>query len=249
MLDYSQKIPAEYWNVTKAAGALVDDSYKGKALCIYVPAGYDPQKEYDVFYFKMGTNNTARQFWTYPGYTSHFERVIDNIIERGEIRPCIIVAIQGNPPGKSWLPENAYGLVCYVEGKYRSYAKGNADLIIDSAKHRAVGGWSLGAIECRTILVNDKRNDFWKMYGWYDIQSGYNSSGMGTISRLPFVGCAAGSNDDIGCIKFTGDCAKLFIGTQNKAQIVPGYSHMIKFQLNYFYNAVKYFFGIENASI
>jgi hypothetical protein len=169
--------------------------------------------------------------------------VIDNLIERGEIEPCIVVSIQGNPPGGSWLPENAYGLICFVEGKLTTYACRDANKIIESAPHRAVGGWSLGAIECRTILVNDKKNDAYKYFEWYDIQSGYNSKGMDKISKIPFVGCAAGSRDDVGCIKFTADCAKYFVGTENRAQIVDGYTHMIKYQLAYFYNAIRFFFG------
>ena len=241
MLDYSIKIPSEYWNKCEHGGQIVVDQYNGKTLNIYVPYGYTNEKEYPVFYFKMGTNNTAAQFWTYPGYTSHFEYVIDNLIERKEIQPCIVVSIQGNPPNKSWLPENAYGLVCYVEGKYRSYAKGDAAKIIESAPYRAVGGWSLGAIECRTMIVNDRKNDFYKMFGFYDIQSGYNSKGMDKIDKTPFVGCAAGTNDDPSCVKFTADCMRFFEGGKNKAQIVQGYTHMIKYQLNYFYNAIKAF--------
>lgn len=243
MLDYSKPIPSEYWQRIEHGGQLVSDSYKGKRLSIYVPYGYDSNKEYPIFYFKMGTNNKAEQFWTYPGITSHYEYVIDNLIERGEIEPTIIVVIQGNPAGGSWLPENAYGLICYIEGRYRSYARGDAAKIVESAPHRAVGGWSLGAIECRTVLVNDRKNDFWKCFGWYDIQSGYNSKGMNKISNIPFVGCAAGTNDDPSCVKFTADCMKYFQGTKDTAQVVRGYTHMIKYQLAYFYNAIRYFFG------
>ena len=249
MIDYSVKIPEAYWKRTKHCGTLVDDAYNGKGLCIYLPDGYDPGNAYDIFYFKMGTNNTARQFWTFKGHTSNFENVIDHLIENGEIRPCIIVSIQGNSAGMSdWLPDNAYGLLCYIEGKYTTYAYRDAAKIITSAPHRAIGGWSLGAIECRNVLVNEKRNDFWKAYGWFDLQSGYNPAKMDTISEVPFVGCVAGTADDPKCVTFTKKCAVYFAKDKkyekNHAQLVPGYSHAIMYQLNYFYNAVKYFFGV-----
>ncbi len=69
---------------------------------------------------------------------------------------------------------------------------------------------------------------------------------MDKIDPLPFVGCAAGSKDDGGCITFTKTCAQYFAANpalnKNVAQIVNGYQHYIKYQVNYFYNAIKYFF-------
>lgn len=248
MLDYSISIPAEYWNKIDQCGTLTDDSYAGKKLCIYTPYNYDPNQKYDIFYFKMGTNNPARQFWTFSGQTSHFEYVIDNLIARNEIKPCIIVSIDGNKPNTGWLQDNAEGLIYYVEGKYSTYLEKTKAKVIESAPHRAVGGWSLGSIEVRTLLVNDKKNDFYKFFNWYDIQSGYNAKNMNNIDPLPFVGCAAGSADDGGCITFTKTCADYFAKNpelnKNTAQIVKGYKHYIKYQLNYFYNAIKYFFNI-----
>jgi hypothetical protein len=247
MLDYSKQIPANYWDPRENAGALILDQYKGRTIDIYLPFGYTAEEMYDIFYFKMGTNNTAQQFWSFPGHTKRFEHVIDNLIDNGEIRPCVIVSIQGERPGRSkWLPENLYGLICYVEGRVMTYAKKNADLIIESAPHRALGGWSLGAIECRNVLVDDRKNEFWKMIGWFNMQSGYNANGMQNISGTPFVGCAAGGYDDAGCVMFTKTCANIFGKTErlkkNHAQIVPGYTHAIDFQVRYFYNAIRYFF-------
>lgn len=248
MLDYSIKIPQGYWSPTNGqGGTLVDDSYAGRNFCTYLPFGYSDQNKYDVFYFKMGTNNTGRQFFTFSGQTSHFEYVLDNLIANEEIRPCIVVAVNGEKPNGSWLPANAEGLIYYVEGKYSTYMNRAKNQVIPSAPHRALGGWSLGSIEARTILVNDLKNDFYKFFNWYDIQSGYNAKKMNTIDPLPFVGCAAGSKDDGGCITFTKTCATYFAQNpalnKNTAQIVNGYQHYIKYQLNYFYNAIKYFFG------
>lgn len=238
MLDYSIPIPTEYWNTFSEGGKLTDDKFNGKGLCIYTPKDYNPEKKYDIFYFKMGTNNPARQFWTFKGQTSHFEYVIDNLIAKGEIKPCIIVSIDGNKPNTGWLQDNAQGLINYVESKYSTF---------NNPLHRAIGGWSLGSIEVRTMLVNDKKNDFYKLFNWYDIQSGYNANKMDKIDPLPFVGCVAGSKDDGGCITFTKTCDKYFKANsmlnKNTAQIVNGYKHYIKYQLNYFYNAIKYFFN------
>lgn len=247
MLNYSIPIPKKYWTAVDQGGKVVMDSFKGHNLACYLPFGFTADKKYDIFYFKMGTNNKASQFWNWPGYVNNFNYVIDNLIANGEIKPCVIVVIDGEKPNQSWLPANAYDLICYVEGKVLSYANKDPNQIIPSAPHRAVGGWSLGSIECRTMLVNEKKNDYWKMFGWYDIQSGYNATNMDKISPIPFVGCAAGSVDDPNCVKFTKTCKKYFTQKQellkNVAQIVPGYSHMITCQLNYFFNAIQFFFG------
>jgi hypothetical protein len=244
-MDYSIPIPKEYWKPCEHQGTLVQDRFNGKDLVAYLPYGYTKEKEYPIFYFKMGMNNSAMQFWTFLPYTNHFEYVIDNLIERGEVHPCVIVSIQGNAGGeKGWLQENAYALICYVEGKVRTYAKGDASKIIESAPYRAVGGWSMGSIETRTMLVDDLKNGFWKMFGYYDIQSGYNSKKMNTISDIPLVRCVCGSNDDPNCVKFTKDCEKFFKCTKNIAQIVKGYTHSIQYQVAYFYNAIQDFEGI-----
>jgi hypothetical protein len=241
-----KQIPKDYWKPCEKSGTLVHDRYKGKDLVAYLPHGYSKEKEYPIFYFKMGMNNSALQFWTFLPYTSHFEYVIDNLIDREEIEPCIIVSIQGNSGAEAgWLQVNAYGMICYVEGKVRTYAQGDASKIIESAPHRAVGGWSMGAIETRTMLVNELKNDFWRMFGYYDIQSGYNSKGMNTISNVPFVACVAGSNDDPKCVAFTRDCERYFKGSKNYAKVVKGFTHSIQYQLIYFYNAIKDFAGVK----
>lgn len=243
-LDYTKPIPAEFWNKPKHNGAIVVDKYNGKTLNVYLPYGYSKGTSYPFFYFKMGTNNTAAQFFTYPGDTSHFEYVLDNLIEKGIIVPTIVVSIDGNAPNQGWLQYNAQGLVNYVENKFNRGLRRSIFTRVLSNTRRAVGGWSLGAIECRTMLVDDVHNGYYRLFGYYDIQSGYNANGMNNISQSPFVGCAAGSNDDPNCVKFTKQCAEYFKGTRNVAQVVDGYTHMIKFQNNYFYCAIQAFFGI-----
>ena len=240
MLDYSKPIPKEYWKKTANGGVLVEDHYGGKTLMAYLPFGFHRDKQYDIFYFKMGMGNTAKQFWSFPPYTSHFEYVIDNLIDRCIIKPCIIISIDGERED-GWLQYNALGLVKYVESKVRSFADRDMSPanLIKTAGHRALGGWSLGSIESEEILKNTCRNDYYKMFGFYDIQSGYTAKGMDKISKEPFVGCVAGSADDPKCVAFTKACAAF--DTVDKAQIVPGYTHAIQFQVRYFYNAIQCF--------
>jgi hypothetical protein len=244
MIDYSKLIPTEYWNKPDKCGQLVKDSYNGKGLMAYIPYGFHRDNQYDIFYFKMGTNNKCEQFWNYPPYVSHFEYVVDNLIDRCIIKPCIIISIDGNPPNKGWLQTNALGMVKYVESKVRSYADRNVEPsnLIATRNHRAVGGWSLGAIECRTTLINGIGNDFYKMFGYWDIQSGYNATGMATIDPSVLVRCVCGSRDDGGCVVFTSQCLKFFNDIpklrNDKAQIVSGYTHSIQYQIRYFYNAL-----------
>lgn len=247
MIDYSKPIPAEYWNKPSKCGQLVADSYNGKGLMAYLPYGFHRDKKYDIFYFKLGTYGKAIQLFDYPPYTHHFDYVLDNLIDRCIIKPCIVISIDGNLPNRGWLQTNALGLVQYVESKVRSYADRNVEAgnLIGTRAHRAVGGWSLGAIECRTMLINGIHNDFYKMFGYWDIQSGYTPEGMQTIDPSVLVRCVCGSRDAGGCIVFTSQCMKYFTEIErlkaDKAQIVNGYEHSIQYQVRYFYNAIQEF--------
>ena len=247
MIDFSKLIPADFWNKCDKCGQLVADSYNNKGLMAYLPYGFHRDNQYDIFYFKLGTNNKAAQLFNYPPYVNHFEYVLDNLIDRCIIKPCIVIAIDGNRPNQGWLQTNALGLVQYVETKVRSFADRNVEAanLIKTRSHRAVGGWSLGAIECRTMLINGTHNDFYKIFGYYDIQSGYNATGMATIDPAVLVRCVCGSRDDGGCVVFTSQCLKYFTEMpklkKDKAQIVSGYTHSIQYQVRYFYNAIQEF--------
>ena len=251
ILDYSEKIPDSYWQKPAQCGQLVEDNYNGKGLCAYLPFGFDNKTPLNVAYFAMGTNNKATQFFNWPGYFKNFNHVIDNLIQNGEIEPVVIVVIDGNKPNTAWLKYNALGLVQYVEGKVLSYANLDTSIpsLVNSSVHRSCGGWSLGSIDLARLVVNDIGNDFYKLFHWYNIQSGYNATGMDKIDPDLFVSCVCGSADDGGCVTFTSQCMKYF--NQNPplnhdvAQIIRGYTHMISYQLNYFYCAIRYFFGTD----
>ena len=244
-LDYSVKIPKEYWNPIQNKGKLVTDTYCDRKIVAYIPYGYDKTKPYFISYFKLGTNNKAENFFNWPGYVNHFEYVLDNMIANGDIQPTIVVSIQGNPPNTPWMQSHALGLIQYVESKLSTYAKfdvspGN---LIATADYRMVCGWSLGSIEITRMLCNDLCNDYYKAFGYYDIQSGYNPTGMNKIDPKPFVGVVAGSADDPSCVRFTNQCANYFATVpelnKNIAQVIAGYTHMITYQLNYFYCYLK----------
>lgn len=232
-LDYSVPIPSNYKSSTIQKGSVSYDSFNGRTIGIYTPYGYNAATAYSIFYFKMGMNGTAQQFWN-----GGLGNIIDNLILNGEIKPIIFVTIQGESGSNVWLNPNIGGLVSYVESKYHTYG---------TPSTRALGGWSQGSIEVENVLVNSNKNNYYQLFAWFDIQSGYSNSGMYTIDSSPFVGVVAGSKDDPPCITFTKAVAEKWAAnpsySKNVTQIVDGYDHYQTSQLNYLYNAIRFIFS------
>ena len=183
--DEIKEIPKNYYNKAKEQGTLEEfyyDTYESKTYneksekitkraIVYIPFGYDENKEYDIFYLMHGgwSNET-----TSLGTTSNpgaFKNVIYNAIEKGEIRPIIIVCPTYNNESSedssdytlayytltvNYHNELANDLIPAVESKYSTYAKSNTHKdIVASRNHRAFGGFSMGSVTTWHTFVNN----------------------------------------------------------------------------------------------
>lgn len=240
-LDYGVAIPHDYKSdYSGAVGTLVTDSYGGRALNIYLPAGYTDTKVYPVLYFKMGTAVEATRFNNHS-----FNKVLDNAIGNGDLPPMVFVAIQGETGG-NWLPQdcgtgisNLHALVNYVEGKYSCGR---------SADFRAVAGWSRGCQEVAQSVYTWKE---WDMFGYVGLQSayGYTQQLLGEYEKLTdvksFVGLVAGDSDDGTCRNHvtTAINNKANWGNYVWAQMVGGATHADVYQERYVYDSLLWCFG------
>ena len=240
-LDFSKPIPSDYWSAASKQGLIKDDYYNGKHISIYTPPGYSASMTCNTFYFKMGSGNNASQMWNFSGAISNFNYVIDNLVIRGDIKHTIIVTIDGGGEA-NWYNSNASGLVGYIESRYN---------VSHSPSCRAIGGWSLGAMDTVNYMVSNSG-----LFGWIDVQAATSSSvnaAFYNMSSSPCVCIANGASDSYS-VKFTQDADKLFRGqsvngfaatnkfSKNIAQVVPG-THAITSQVQFFYNAIKFFFN------
>lgn len=160
-------VPDGYFQPSTHQGTVVEFSYKthdypgdGSAITktcyVYLPYGYDndPDARYDVLYLMHGWGGHAGEYFEYGG-----KELIDQMIERGDVRPLIAVSPSFYAPATSgdfsssvgalrvFHEEFAADLMPAVEGAFRAYAASTSpDDLVASRDHRAFGGFSLGSV-------------------------------------------------------------------------------------------------------
>ncbi len=168
---WTKGIPASYLQESKKPGRVERITYSSKDYTgsnapvekvanVYLPAGYDvsgPGVRYDVFYVMHGLSGTADEFFGYGGGLA--KRLLDNMIEKKELKPLIVVAptfdTENAPQEFSRAAHEAMAfhsdflndLLPAVEGRYRTYAPSPTKAgFMASRDHRGFGGFSLGSV-------------------------------------------------------------------------------------------------------
>ncbi|MCF0233665.1 MAG: 1,4-beta-xylanase, partial [Thermoguttaceae bacterium] len=148
--------PKSYERKAEQNGRVVREAYEGingpNALFVYLPYGYDENKEYNVFYLMHGggeNENTA--FTTYGGQVVN---MLDNMIQNGDVEPTIVVAPTfTKSTADTFYKEFRANVIPLVEGKYSTYAKSVSEEDIRASRmHRAFGGFSMGSVTTWTVF-------------------------------------------------------------------------------------------------
>ena len=187
---WAEDVPSSYKQKAKNQGKLERISYDTidytnnekitKQAVVYLPYGYDENKEYNIYYLMHGWTGHAGDFYEY----SNIVNILDNMIENKDIEPLIVVGatFDSENKGQDWGRsveelepftkdfENA--LMPYVESHYSTYAKSTSkEDLIASRNHRAFGGFSLGGVTTWNVFKNNL--DYVKYYlpmsgdAWY----------------------------------------------------------------------------------
>lgn len=127
-----------------------------KQANVYLPAGYDESKKYNVLYLMHGGGENINTWLVENDYTGN-KKMVDNLIANGEIEPLIIVTPTFYRP--SGVPENSdlttqfkyelrKDLIPYIESHYSTYAGGDVsdENLIKTRMHRAFAGLSMGSM-------------------------------------------------------------------------------------------------------
>ena len=179
-----KEIPNFYYEDASESGTLEEfyyDTYESttydekskplrKRSIVYLPYGYDENKEYDILYLMHGGWSDETTSLGTPDNPGVFKNVIDNAIQNGEIRPIIIVCPTYNNESNedsadytlayytltvNYHNELANDLIPAIESKYSTYANGTShDDIVASRNHRAFGGFSMGSVTTWYTFVN-----------------------------------------------------------------------------------------------
>ena len=130
-----------------------------KSALVYLPYGYDPadtETRYNVIYLMHGQGGGYTTFFKGAGSFSNMQFTLDAMIEKGHIKPVIVVTPTYAVPGKDefwcstnfWYELNNY-LIPTFESTYNTYAKDvTPEGLRASRTHRAASGFSMGSMSC-----------------------------------------------------------------------------------------------------
>lgn len=154
-------IPQEYYTDAKLEGTIVEIEYDTvnyssenepitKPAYVYLPYGYDEndtETKYDTFYMMHGWTGTADEF--FGANYSYTKNILDHMIENGDMKPVIVIAVTFDPNNQSNSFTNSVNelsvfhnelrneLVPAIESGFHTY---------EDREHRSFSGFSLGAV-------------------------------------------------------------------------------------------------------
>lgn len=184
--DSLKEIPSEYLLPAQKQGTVVRLDYqsntydeKNKELSkfafVYLPYGYeenDTQTRYNIFYLMHGGGGTAERYLGGENGDASLKRILDHMIEDGEIEPMIVVTPTFYPDDRSgpeaeltanFHNELVLDLMPAVEKRYHTYAEStDGEGLKASREHRIFGGFSMGSVTTWYTFIDGL--DYFKYY-------------------------------------------------------------------------------------
>lgn len=165
---------------------------------VYLPAGYDPDKQYNILYLMHGGGENAETWIVgdketnprgYGDYTNN-QRMLNYLFETGEVEPCIIVNPTFYRPSDAPAISNAWDLtklfryelrndlIPGIEAKYHTYADYDVseEKLQATRMHRAFAGLSMGS---NTTYQSAIYGNF-DYFAWFGTFSGYMTVDTGS---------------------------------------------------------------------
>lgn len=276
-------IPEQFRDEAARRGTLVELRYQtyeslsyerrnqplAKRAIVYLPAGYDAQRRYPVFYLMHGGWSDETTALGAPGAVSPLKNVIDNAIAAGEISPLIIVCPTYNNLSDTdssdftlaltltanYHRELLNDLIPAVEGTYSTYAAGTTrDALVASRDGRGFGGFSMGAVTAwRTFQhAADCFRYFLPMSCGTSLPMDDVLAGAAGQSPTDYFTWIMTGSDDFARPYDEQRVAELlrseaFSDARTTAEgnlafhVKPGYTHDVKAADEYVYNALRWF--------
>ena len=156
--------PEEYAKPAEQPGKIVRVDYavdnQPKHAYVYLPYGYQETQKYDILYLMHGGGDRADRFLGTDDTANEFKYALDHMIQKGEMRPVIVVSPSFYPmENVSMTPASSGKFVAVfhrefvdflmpaVESKYSTYAQStDREGLKASRLHRAFGGFSMGSV-------------------------------------------------------------------------------------------------------
>lgn len=171
LMNKTVNVPTIYEQEAEYRGNIVQIDYNTRdyiegteetrinAAYVYLPYGYNEASDqrYNVFYFVHGHGETAASF--FQNENGLLRKLLDHMVANRDMAPTIVVStsyIYGPPvdyypdadPYCEALPQELVNdLIPIVENRYRTYAEATDIAGIETSRgHRAIGGFSMGAV-------------------------------------------------------------------------------------------------------
>jgi len=208
-----------------------------KACKVYLPAGYDeqdPDTRYDLLYLLHGVGGDSDE-WLHGRADDNpiVCNILDNLIERGEIAPLIVVFPNGrsahdwtdrsfNAAGTNLLGfyyfdyELRHDLIPYIESTFKTYAdirRDTEERIAYNRSHRAIAGLSMGGMQCLNLVLGGYRCDAER----------YTGTGSGWGNGLDTTVPAPGMTDLFACVGVFSNAPTSSDGKQLGNSIASGH--------------------------
>ena len=187
LISKTSPVPAVYEQEAEQRGEVVRIDYdthdyaegtgavRTNTAYVYLPYGYEEHtdRRYNVLYFVHGHYGTAASF--FQDENGLLRKLLDHMTENGDMAPTIVVSPSynyGNPtpnyvdadPYCEALPQELVNdLIPIVESRYRTYAESTDAAGLESSReHRAIGGFSMGAVT--TWYALEHTLDYFKFF-------------------------------------------------------------------------------------
>ena len=187
LMNKTYSVPVNYEQEAEQRGEVVRIDYdthdyaegtgavRTSTAYVYLPYGYEEHtdRRYNVLYFVHGHYGTAASF--FQDENGLLRKLLDHMTENGDMAPTIVVSPSynyGNPtpnyvdadPYCEALPQELVNdLIPIVESRYRTYAESTDAAGLESSReHRAIGGFSMGAVT--TWYALEHTLDYFKFF-------------------------------------------------------------------------------------
>lgn len=187
LMNKTNSVPVNYEQEAEQRGEVVRIDYdtrdyaegtgavRTNTAYVYLPYGYEENtdRRYNVLYFVHGHYGTAASF--FQDENGLLRKLLDHMTENGDMAPTIVVSPSynyGNPtpnyvdadPYCEALPQELVNdLIPIVESRYRTYAESTDAAGLESSReHRAIGGFSMGAVT--TWYALEHTLDYFKFF-------------------------------------------------------------------------------------
>ena len=122
-----------------------DEAVYEKTAFVYLPYGYDASQTYDLLILCHGIGGSEYE-WGLTGEDSRVKRIMDNLIEKGEIRPFIVVTPNGRA-GKTADHSSFYGFDQELRNDLLPALAAHYAVDITDRDRCAMAGLSMGGMQ------------------------------------------------------------------------------------------------------